>query len=327
MINKNKAITTIRLFFLAAMAIFLGEATLAAASPSKASIPAACASIEKDCSAAGFIDGDWGLGIGLWFDCIDPIMQGQTMVPGASKAPPKVDPAVVASCKKQAPKFGNGQVGSTLPLRASLNTEGIIFPDLNMWHVVSNWDALAKASHGVVALKAWQSSVDRPITAEIVANFQENLRQAEKRGMIVIGYAFGVGGVSGALQADALLAVFHMGTPGHPVPGHILALDLERNPYGLTMTDAEAEAFVNRVHTVTGRYPILYSSEDVARPGVLGKCPRWVAAWGIRPASATIWQFTDGVLGPTPHSFPGVGKCDINKLLVTYGALRKLVGL
>jgi lysozyme len=193
---------------------------------------------------------------------------------------------------------------------------------------VSNWDALAKASNGIVGLKAWESGTDKQITKENLANFEKNLQQAEARQMIIIGYAFGVGDVSGAAQADALLALFNMGTPGHPAPGHIVALDFEHNPDGPTMTEAEATDFINRVYEQTGRYPILYASEDyTSRPGVLGKCPRWVAAYGPLPSNTAIWQYTDGVLGPGPHSFPGVGSCDINKLLVTYGALRTMVGL
>jgi lysozyme len=327
--NRNGAIIAVRAAVLAAAVIAMASAAPISASAGAVSVPTLdpCNSIENACLAAGFINGDWGAGKGLWFDCVDPIFQGQTTASGATKPLPEVDPTIVAACKSENPSFGDRQVGAIPPARAALTQTGLVFPDLNMGVRVTNWDDLANAAHGIVAMKAWQSAVDGPITQDIIANFQGNLRQAEARGMIVIGYAFGVGGVDGATQADALLALFHMGTPGQPVPGHILALDLERSPDGPTMTDAEAAAFVNRVYTVTGRYPILYASEAVSRPGVLGKCPRWVAAWGSTPPSASIWQFTDGVLGPKPHSFPGVGQCDINRLIVTYGALRTMVGI
>lgn len=74
--------------------------------------PGPCQQIEKACLDAGFIKGDWKKGDGLWRDCVDPIMQGKTTVPGATKALPSVDAGVVAACKAKHPKFGEGKVGS-----------------------------------------------------------------------------------------------------------------------------------------------------------------------------------------------------------------------
>ena len=75
--------------------------------------PGPCKAIEQACKNAGFIQGDWKKGDGLWRDCVDPIMQGQTNVPGATKPLPSVDAKAVADCKAQHPKFGGGKVGST----------------------------------------------------------------------------------------------------------------------------------------------------------------------------------------------------------------------
>jgi len=74
--------------------------------------PGPCRQIEKACMDAGFIKGDAKKGDGLWLDCINPLMQGITTVPGATKALPAVDPGVVAACKAKHPKFGQGKVGS-----------------------------------------------------------------------------------------------------------------------------------------------------------------------------------------------------------------------
>ena len=249
---------------------------------------------------------------------------------GATDLPPAAsqDSQSVALGQALAPlTLPNSPAAAAIPMRASPGQRDILFPDINMFVRVENWDKLAKASHGIVAFKVWQSRVDRQIQGDILANFRENLRQAERHQMIVIGYAFGVGGISGASQADMLLDLLRMGSPGRPIPGRILALDLESNPGGSSMTDAEATAFIRRVLQRTGRYPVLYASDSKPRPGILGKCPRWVADWsGARPRAA-FWQFTDGSLGPGPHSFPGVGHCDINKLLITYAAFRRMVGL
>ena len=76
-------------------------------------VPGPCKQVEQACKNAGFIPGDWKKGDGLWRDCVDPIMQGQTSVPGATKPLPSVDAKAVADCKAQHPKFGGGKVGST----------------------------------------------------------------------------------------------------------------------------------------------------------------------------------------------------------------------
>ncbi|MFM8442537.1 MAG: hypothetical protein ACKN9W_04230 [Methylococcus sp.] len=89
-------------------------APAAAAKPAKAAKPAApaCQKISKACKDAGFAKGEWKEGTGLGRDCINPVMQGMTSVPGSSKALPTVDPAVIAECKQQNPKYGTGKVGS-----------------------------------------------------------------------------------------------------------------------------------------------------------------------------------------------------------------------
>ena len=83
----------------------------AAAKPAKPAAPA-CQKISKACKDAGFAKGEWKEGTGLGRDCINPVMQGMTSVPGSSKALPTVDPAVIAECKQQNPKYGTGKVGS-----------------------------------------------------------------------------------------------------------------------------------------------------------------------------------------------------------------------
>jgi hypothetical protein len=74
--------------------------------------PGPCKQIEQACKTAGFIKGDWKKGDGLWRDCVDPIMQGQSNVAGATKPLPSVDAKAIADCKAQHPKFGHGKVGS-----------------------------------------------------------------------------------------------------------------------------------------------------------------------------------------------------------------------
>ncbi len=97
------------LFSLAAFVSVLTAADSAIAADNGAG---PCRQIEQTCKNAGFISGDWKKGDGLWSDCVDPIMQGVTTVPGATKPLPTVDSSVVSACKAKNPKFGRGKVGS-----------------------------------------------------------------------------------------------------------------------------------------------------------------------------------------------------------------------
>jgi lysozyme len=80
-----------------------------------------------------------------------------------------------------------------------------------------------------------------------------------------------------ALAAGLLFGSYHFGT--HDNPEHqadhylrvansteLMFLDFEHNSQGATMTLADAEAFVTRIHDQTGRFPGLYSDEFFIRP-------------------------------------------------------------
>jgi hypothetical protein len=83
-----------------------------AASAPEGKAPGPCQEILKACEDAGFVKGEAKKGYGLWLDCVDPIVQGKSTVPGATKALPSVDANLIAACKAKNPKFGSGQVGT-----------------------------------------------------------------------------------------------------------------------------------------------------------------------------------------------------------------------
>ncbi len=91
-------------------ALVFSTAAFAAEHEGKA--PGPCKKIVEACEAAGFVKGEAKKGYGLWLDCVDPIMQGTTTVPGATKPLPSVDPKIVSECKAKNPKFGSGKVGT-----------------------------------------------------------------------------------------------------------------------------------------------------------------------------------------------------------------------
>jgi hypothetical protein len=66
----------------------------------------ACDQITNACKKAGFAEGQYQSGKGLWADCIDPIIRG-TSQPAKSKLHlPSVNPQLVALCKQSNPSFG-----------------------------------------------------------------------------------------------------------------------------------------------------------------------------------------------------------------------------
>jgi lysozyme len=98
-------------------------------------------------------------------------------------------------------------------------------------------------------------------------------------GMMFGSYHFGDGSDGGA-QAKYYLSI------AKPITGELVALDLENNPAGPSMTIEEARAFVTTIHNEIGKWPVLYSGHTLkAMLGntpdpVLVNCPLWLAQYG-----------------------------------------------
>jgi lysozyme len=144
-------------------------------------------------------------------------------------------------------------------------------------------------------------------------------------------YHFGVGG-DGAAQADHFLTVVD------PGPNDLLILDLEANPSGPSMSLDEAKAFLSRVEGAVGRRPGLYSGHYIKEllgnnaDSFLADCWLWHSQYGPTPhihhtwPMWTMWQYTDGHVGPAPHAVVGIGPCDRNMFNGDAAALRRLWG-
>jgi hypothetical protein len=65
-----------------------------------------CDQIIHACKQAGFVEGDYKKGYGLWIDCIDPIMLGTKQPAIANKALPQVSAELIEACKQKDPNFG-----------------------------------------------------------------------------------------------------------------------------------------------------------------------------------------------------------------------------
>ena len=84
--------------------------SLAAHSAEQALHP--CDQIIHACKQAGFVEGDYKKGYGLWIDCIDPIMRGSKQPANADKPLPPVSPELIEACKQKDPNFGERNKGA-----------------------------------------------------------------------------------------------------------------------------------------------------------------------------------------------------------------------
>ena len=71
-----------------------------------------CDQIIHACKHAGFVEGDYKKGYGLWIDCIDPIMRGSKQPANADKPLPPVSPELIEACKQKDPNFGERNKGA-----------------------------------------------------------------------------------------------------------------------------------------------------------------------------------------------------------------------
>jgi len=144
------------------------------------------------------------------------------------------------------------------------------------------------------------------------SRYETNRQQAQAAGLLWGAYHFGTK-ANGAAQADYFLSKADADNQT------LLVLDYEPNGNS-TMTLDQARAFVLRVKAVSGRFPGLYSGNLIkeqlgGQPAdpILSQCFLWLAQYATQPnnipgtwPSWTLWQYTDGVAGPSPHSVDGM---------------------
>jgi lysozyme len=159
--------------------------------------------------------------------------------------------------------------------------------------------------------------------------YEANRAKAQAAGLLWGAYHFGVGG-DGAAQAAAFVDAVG------DREGVLMALDLEPNPGGRSMSLSQARDFVSQVYERTGRWPGLYSGSAIKemlgarKDPVLANCWLWLAQYGpkaVVPANWptwTLWQYTDGALGSGPRSVRGIGHCDRSRFNGNEANLRKL---
>lgn len=158
-------------------------------------------------------------------------------------------------------------------------------------------------------------------------NFRPNRKKALANGLLFGAYHFGTGG-NGVAQAQRFLETVE------PDSTTLVALDFEDNPTGDSMSLEEAREFITHVQSQLGRSPVFYSGHTIKRvlqgatDPVLRQCPLWLAQYGPTPVvppcwpTWTMWQYTDGAVGPDPHSVKGIGRCDRDRFNGDEAALK-----
>lgn len=189
---------------------------------------------------------------------------------------------------------------------------GLIFPDVNEYHPVLDFDKASSA--GIVGWRARDDSSDGSPHWDDKAVY--HWKGFANRGLVQLVYTVEDVGVTGA-QAYQRLA---NAVPW--VPGIIYVGDVESGG----LTGGQGQAFVDAAHKDGNPAGAYGSASSVA--AIKGEDVSWVAKYSSpAPAGADIWQFTGFKNGEQPWSFPGVGYCDMNKCIADINVLRHISGL
>lgn len=185
--------------------------------------------------------------------------------------------------------------------------------DLSHWDPAQDYKAVKKDGIVGVVYKATEGSGYQDPT------YVEQQKAAKAAGLCWGAYHFANGeNVKG--QVDNFLNF------ASPDPNELFCLDWEDNPSGTKMSLSQAKEWISQVETVLGRPGecVIYGGNTIkealgnkADP-FFGSRRLWLCQYSSTPVIQVswktywLWQFTDGVSGPVPHSISGVGPCDIN---------------
>jgi len=182
---------------------------------------------------------------------------------------------------------------------------------IDLSHNNGSVDLTHVSANGVVAVihKATQGNLFRDPA------YLSTRTLAAAAGLLWGAYHFGTGD-DGEAQAKHFLAT------AAPDPQTILALDIEANRQGESISLEQAKAFVQFVHQQTGRWPGVYGGYylkqllGTKRDPILSNCWLWLAQYDDKPTIQSswtawnLWQYTDGSFGIPTDPLPGVGVCD-----------------
>jgi lysozyme len=176
-----------------------------------------------------------------------------------------------------------------------------------------DWDAYKKGGGLAVIHKATES-----------LDFEDKKYHERKKAAKAAGLLWGAYHFAGDVGADGVEQADHFLRFAEPDDRDLISFDCEKHG-----TLKQMEDFVSRIEAKTGRLPVIYGRRllrDLMK-GVKGSIVSQCALWyDDYPPDAnmprpplpdgwtdwTLWQFTDGTNGPTPHTAPGIGRSDRN---------------
>ncbi len=198
--------------------------------------------------------------------------------------------------------------------------------DLSHWNSVSSMATIKASGINGIIHKATQGKL------YVDPTFLSRRTNALAAGLWWGAYHFGDGN-DPVGQAD------HFLDSAQPDQKTFVALDLERNPNGPSMSLVQAEQFVSHVHDRLGRWPVLYTGNwyiaDIIgdhQSTLLSNCALWIASYRNAPlfpkqwSTWTFWQYTNGHNGPPPFAVSGIGPCDRDAFNGTLDQLAALWG-
>jgi lysozyme len=119
-----------------------------------------------------------------------------------------------------------------------------------------------------------------------------------------------------------------------PDPDELFCLDWEDNPSGTRMSRDQAEEWITKVEQMLNRPGecVIYGGNTLKElldesDDFFGARRLWLCQYGSTPGLPDcwddywLWQYTDGQVGPTPHTIDGIGPCDINSYADSKDAL------
>lgn len=186
--------------------------------------------------------------------------------------------------------------------------------DLSHWDPAQDYEQVADAGIIGVIYKSTEGSGYTDPT------YSDQQKAARKAGLKWGAYHFANGESVGGQVSNFL-------NYAAPDPDELFCLDWEDNPSGSgRMSVAAAQEWIETVEDALDRPGecVIYSGntakeligDDVNE--FFGARRLWLCQYGSSPTwqksweKFWLWQFTDGISGPTPHSIEGVGPCDIN---------------
>jgi lysozyme len=182
--------------------------------------------------------------------------------------------------------------------------------DLSHYNGVVDFNKVKADGIEAVILKATQG------TSMTDSKLASNALAARAAGLLIGAYHYGVAGDPEAQAEYFLSAIAQIDT----VDTFLAVLDFERGTSNMSLADAKT--FLDTVQGKMGVVPTLYTGEylkSFGKQSTLLGYPLWLSEYGPQaklPAGFdtwTFWQFTNGVVGPLPHTINGVtGIVDIS---------------